>query len=207
MKKRKHAEHLLDILGDLDERYLKEAESALEKMPVKQSIEEQKRKEIKWLIPCATVLLYLCLFGGVLWVAKAEENRRNEYEEILNRIEKMESEDKMETNQVVKKKPLVVGSKEYNYQKYIMNADHVAGCHARIIEVRGCHENNELRTFGYYHFYEMTADGPVYCRVTQTCKMHDIYCAGCGVYICSEFRKCTEEHERCGITESGFCCN
>ena len=47
MKKRKHAEHLLDILGDLDERYLKEAESALEKMPVKQSIEEQKRKEFK----------------------------------------------------------------------------------------------------------------------------------------------------------------
>ncbi len=205
MKKRKHAEHLLDILGDLDERYLKEAESALEKMPVKQSIEEQKRKEIKWLIPCATVLLYLCLFGGVLWVAKAEESRKNQYEDILNKIEKMESEDKIEMSQTEEKQALPVSDKDYNYYKYILTAEHEQGCKARTIRIEGCLESENSRTSGFYHLYEMTADGPVYCRVTQTYREHDIYCAGCGVYICSEFRMCTAEHEQCGITESGFC--
>lgn len=207
MKKKERAEHLLDILGDLDESYLKEAEPVFEKMPVAQSMKVQKRRELKWLIPCATVLLYLCLFGGALWVAKAEENRKNEYDKILERIERIESEDRTALNQTWKKKVLSVGSKEYNYQKYLMNANHVHGCHARIIEIKGCPETDNSKTSGYCHLYEMTADGPVYCNVTQTYGMHDIYCAGCGVYICSELRKCTEEHERCGITESGFCYN
>ena len=77
MKKKERTERLLDILGDLDESYLKEAEPVFEKMPAAQSMKVQKRRELKWLIPCATVLLYLCLFGGALWVAKAEENRKN----------------------------------------------------------------------------------------------------------------------------------
>ena len=206
MKKKERAEHLLDMLGDLDESYLKEAEPVFEMMPVKSSMKIQKRKELKWLIPCATLLLYLCLFGGVLWVAKAEENRKNEYDDILKRIERIEAEDKTASSQAGKKKLLVVGSKEYNYQKYIMKADHVPGCHAKIIEVRGCFGNDNLSTSGFYHLYEMTAEGPVYCKVTQTYGMHDIYCAGCGVYICSELRMCSKEHEKCGITESGFCC-
>ena len=207
MKKKERAEHLLDILGDLDESYLKEAEPVFEKKTLKQPMEVRKRRELKWLIPCATLLLYLCLFGGALWVAKAEENRKNEYDEILKRIERIESEEKTEVNQTGKKKVFSVGSQEYIYQKYLMNANHVSGCHARLIEIKGCMETDNLKTSGYCHLYEMTADGPVYCKVTQTYGMHEIYCAGCGVYICSELRKCTEEHEKCGITESGFCCN
>lgn len=207
-KKRDRAENLLEILGDLDDNYLKEAEPDWENEVPKQSIKERKKYEIRWLIPCAMGLLYLCLFGGAVWVAKAEENRKNEYDQILERIEKIEQGGQEELNQSEEKKVPRGGdgnSKYKNYQKYLSKVEHVDGCKSKLIRIKGCLEIDHPDTSGFYHLYEMTADGPVYCRVTQTYGLHDIYCAGCEVYICSEIRVCTYEHEKCGITFSGLC--
>lgn len=205
MKRRECTEHLLDILGDLDDNYLKEAEPIYDEKKVKQSAEVQKKREIKWLIPCATVLLYLCLFCGSFWVARAEVDRKNEYDDILKRIEKIEQENMEMVNRTEEKKSFPLSYEEKIYRKYVMNAEHLNGCKAKTIQVKERFEPDNPETSGFYHLYEMTEDGPVYCRVTQTYGLHDIYCAGCKVYICSELRVCAHEHEKCGITEIGFC--
>jgi len=77
VKKREKAEKLLELLGELEENYIKEAEPDWAE---EVSAKRRKGNRMQWILPCAAGLLLLCMAGGILRVVKAEDAQGDDQE-------------------------------------------------------------------------------------------------------------------------------
>lgn len=75
MKKRENTERMLELLGEMDVRYIAEADPARKK----EATETERRGcGMRWLVPCAAGLLLFCLAGGFLRAVQAEDSPKED---------------------------------------------------------------------------------------------------------------------------------